>query len=119
MSQIASFYLLKDGKKQELPNGDCSGAVYMAIWDYCEEELAIDGRFNAIKDDSVMDCLLFPKKLTDELLSGIGKRDLTELSYEIASSWDLPPEIVKMGLENLLANLKLVDDGEALLYEMV
>ena len=31
MSQIASFYLLKDGRRQELSNGDCSGAVYMAI----------------------------------------------------------------------------------------
>ena len=28
MSQIASFYLLKDGQRQELSNGDCSGAVY-------------------------------------------------------------------------------------------
>ena len=36
MSQIASFYLLKDGRRQELSNGDCSGAVYMAIWDWCE-----------------------------------------------------------------------------------
>ena len=34
MSQIASFYLLKDGQRQELSNGDCSGAVYMAIWDW-------------------------------------------------------------------------------------
>ena len=33
MSQIASFYLLKDGRRQELSNGDCSGAVYMAIWE--------------------------------------------------------------------------------------
>ena len=30
MSQIVSFYLLKDGRRQELSNGDCSGAVYMA-----------------------------------------------------------------------------------------
>ena len=35
MSQIASFYLLKNGQRQELSNGDCSGAVYMAIWDWC------------------------------------------------------------------------------------
>ena len=31
MSQIASFYLLKDGRRQELSNGDCSGAVYMEM----------------------------------------------------------------------------------------
>ncbi len=36
MSQIASFYLLKNGRRQELSNGDCSGAVYMTIWDWCE-----------------------------------------------------------------------------------
>ena len=42
MSQIASFYLLKDGRRQELSNGDCSGAVYMAIWDWCESELDLD-----------------------------------------------------------------------------
>lgn len=37
MSQIASFYLLKDGQLQELSNGDCSGVVYMDIWDWCEK----------------------------------------------------------------------------------
>ena len=42
MSQIASFYLLKDGQRQELSNGDCSGVVYMAIWDWCESELDLD-----------------------------------------------------------------------------
>ncbi len=47
MSQIASFYLLKDGKRQELPNGGCSGSVYMAIWDFCERELDLDVRFPA------------------------------------------------------------------------
>ena len=47
MSQIASFYLLKDGQRQELSNGDCSGAVYMAIWDWCEGELDLDVRFPA------------------------------------------------------------------------
>ena len=33
MSQIASFYLIKNNQRQELSDGDCSGAVYMAIWD--------------------------------------------------------------------------------------
>jgi len=45
MSQIASFYLLKDGQRQELSNGDCSGAVYMAIWDWCESELDLESVF--------------------------------------------------------------------------
>ena len=39
MSQIASFYLLKEGRRQELSNGGCSGAVYMAIWDWCRATL--------------------------------------------------------------------------------
>ena len=50
MSQIASFYLLKDGQRQELSNGDCSGEVYMAIWDWCESELDLDVRFPAPPD---------------------------------------------------------------------
>ena len=33
MSQIASFYLIKNNQRQELSDGDCSGAVYMTIWD--------------------------------------------------------------------------------------
>ena len=30
MAQIASFYLLKDGRRQDLFDGNCSGTVYMA-----------------------------------------------------------------------------------------
>ena len=44
MSQIASFYLIKNNRRQELSNGDCSGAVYMAIWDWCESVLDMDVR---------------------------------------------------------------------------
>ena len=47
MSQIASFYLLKDGRRQDLFDGNCSGTVYMAIWDWCESELDLDVRFPA------------------------------------------------------------------------
>ena len=39
MSQIASFYLIKNNQRKELFDGNCSGAVYMAIWDWCEYEL--------------------------------------------------------------------------------
>lgn len=42
MSQIASFYLIKNNRRQELSNGDCSGAVYMAIWDWCESVLDME-----------------------------------------------------------------------------
>ena len=47
MSQIASFYLIKNNQRQELSDGNCSADVYMAIWDYCESELDIDVRFPA------------------------------------------------------------------------
>ena len=47
MSQISSFYLLKDGRRQELSDGGRPGAVYMAIWDWCESELDLDVRFSA------------------------------------------------------------------------
>ena len=56
MSQIASFYLLKDGQRQELSNGDCSGVVYMAIWDWCESELDLDVRFPAPQTEDTLDC---------------------------------------------------------------
>ena len=58
MSQIASFYLLKDGQRQELSNGDCSGAVYMAIWDWCESELDLDVRVPAPQTEDTLDCAL-------------------------------------------------------------
>ena len=55
MSQIASFYLFKDGRRQELSNGDCSGAVYMAIWDWCESELDLDVRFPAPQAEDTLE----------------------------------------------------------------
>ena len=58
MSQIASFYLLKDGRRQELSDGDCSSAVYMAIWDWCESELDLDVRFPAPQTEDTLDCAL-------------------------------------------------------------
>ena len=85
MSQITSFYLLKDGQRQELSNGDCSGVVYMAIWDWCESELDLDVRFPAPKTEDTLDCAL---------LEG-------ELATEIAPDWDLPAEEVQSGLETL------------------
>ena len=63
MSQIASFYLLKDGRRQELSNGDCSGAVYMAIWDWCESELDLDVRFPAPQTEDTLDCALLEGEL--------------------------------------------------------
>ena len=98
MSQIASFYLLKDGRRQELSNGDCSGAVYMAIWDWCESELDLDVRFPAPQTEDT---------------------DLPELAAEIAPDWDLPTEAVQSGLETLRSHLELVQSDAALLYEML
>ena len=58
MSQIASFYLIKNNRRQELSNGDCSGAVYMAIWDWCESVLDMDVRFPAPQTEDTLDCAL-------------------------------------------------------------
>ena len=79
MSQVASFYLLKDGQRQELSNGDCSGAVYMAIWDWCESELDLDVRFSAPQTEDTLDCALLKGELATHLLAA-----------EIAPDWDLP-----------------------------
>ena len=95
MSQIASFYLLKDGQRQKLSNGDCSGVVYMAIWDWGEGELA------------------------SKLLAALREQDLLELAAEIAPGWDLPAKVVQSGLETLRSHLELVRGAAALLYEML
>ena len=69
MSQIASFYLLKGGQRQELPNGNCSGSVYMAIWDWCERELDLDVRFPAPQTEDTLDCALLEGELASQLLA--------------------------------------------------
>ena len=63
MSQIASFYLIKNNQRQELSDGNCSADVYMAIWDYCESELDIDVRFPAPEIEETLDCALMEGKL--------------------------------------------------------
>ena len=67
MSQIASFYLIKNNQRQELSDGDCSGAVYMAIWDWCESELDLDVRFPAPQTEDTLDCALLEGELASQL----------------------------------------------------
>ena len=119
MSQIASFYLLKDGQRQELSNGDCSGVVYMAIWDWCESELDLDVRFPAPQTEDTLDCALLERDLAYNILAALREWDLPELAAEIAPDWDLPTEAVQSGLETLRSHLELVRGDVALLYEML
>ena len=118
MSQIASFYLLKDGQRQELSNGDCSGAVYMAIWDWCESGLDLDVRFSAPQTEDTLDSALLEEELASKLLAALREQDLPELATEIAPDWDLPTEAVQSGLETLRSYLEQVQGDAALLYEM-
>ena len=118
MSQIASFYLLKDGQRQELPDGGCSGAVYLAIWDWCESELDLDVRFPAPQAEDTLDCALLEGELVGEVLAALEGRDFPALAAEIAPDWDLPAEAVQSGLETLCSHLELARGGGALLYEM-
>ena len=119
MSQIAFFYLLKDGQRQELSNGDCSGAVYMAIWDWCESELDLDVRFPAPQTEDTLDSALLEEELASQLLAVLREQDLPKLAAEIALDWDLPAEAVQSGLETLRSHLELVQGDTALLYEMI
>ena len=119
MSQIASFYLLKDGQRQELSNGDCSGAVYMAIWDWCESELDLDVRFPAPQTEDTLDCALLEGELASKVLAALREHNLPQLAAKIAPDWDLPTEAVQGGLETLRFHLELVQDEAALLYEMI
>ena len=119
MSQIASFYLIKNNQRQELSDGNCSADVYMAIWDYCESKLAIDVRFPAPQTEETLDCALLDGELASALLAALREQDLPELAAEIAPDWDLPTEAVQSGLETLCSHLELVQDDAALLYEMI
>ena len=119
MSQIATFYLIKNNQRQELSGGDCSGAVYMAIWDWCESELDLDVRFPAPQTEDTQDCALLEGELAEELLAELKEHDLLELAAEITPDWGLPTEAVHSGLETLLSHLELTQGGGALLYEMI
>ena len=119
MSQTASFYLLKEGRRQELSNGGCFGAVYMAIWDWCESELDLDVRFPAPQTEDTLDCALLEGELASKLLVALREQNLPELAAEIAPDWDLPAETVQSGLETLRSHLELVRGNTALLYEML
>ena len=118
MSQIASFYLLKNNQRKELSNGNCSGAVYMAIWDWCESELNLDVRFPASHTEHTLDCALLEGELASNVLAALREQDLLELAAEIAPGWDLPAKVVQSGLETLRSHLELVQSDAALLYEM-
>ena len=118
MSQIASFYLLKDGRRQELSNGGCSGAVYMAIWDWCESELDLDVRFPAPQTEDTLDCAMLEGELASKLLAALREQNLPVLAAEIAPDWDLSNEVVQSGLETLRSHLELVQGNTSLLYEM-
>ena len=119
MSQIASFYLLKDGQRRELSDGGCSGAVYLAIWDWCECELDLDVRFPAPQTEDTLDCALLKGELASKLRATLREQGLSELAAEIAPDWDLPTEAVQSGLETLRSHLELVRGDAALLYEML
>lgn len=119
MSQIALFYFIKDGQRQELSDGDCSGEIYMAIWDWCESQLDIDGRINAPQAEDTLDCILIDRERAAELLEQLKDRGVPGLADEIAPEWDLPAEAVRRGLETLLSHLEQMAGSEGLLYEMV
>ena len=100
MSRIASFYLLKDlAGGKGLSNGDCSGAVYMAIWDWCESRLDTGCPFPAPQTEDTLDCALLEGELASMCWQPCRSRDLPELAAEIAPDWDRPPRRCKAGLK--------------------
>ncbi len=119
MSQIASFYLLKDDQRQELSDGNCSGEVYMGIWDWCECNLDLDVRFPSPQTEDTLDCVLLEGELALALLAALREQELSEIAAKIAPDWDLPVKAVQSGLETLRSHLELLQGDTALLYEMI
>lgn len=120
MSQIASFYLVNGGQREELPDGGCSGEVYMAILEYCEGELDIDCRINAPQNEDTLDCALIDAELAEKLWDAFQERDLSPsgLAAEIAPDWELPVEAVERGMKTFLSHLERAKGNTILLYQM-
>ena len=99
MSQIASFYLLKDGQRQELSNGDCSGVVYMAIWDWCESELDLDVRVPAPQTEDTLTALCWSEiwRIICWQLCGSGTSRSWPLKLPLTGT--CPPRRCKAGLK--------------------
>ena len=116
--RLHPFISSKMDSGRRCSNGGCSGAVYMAIWDWCESELDLDVRFPAPQTEDTLDCALLEGELASKLLAALWEQDLPELAAEIAPDWDLPTEAVQSGLETLRSHLELVQGDATLLYEM-
>ena len=97
MSQIASFYLLKDGKRRELSDGGCSGAVYMAIWDWCESELDLDVRFPAPQTEDALDCALLEGELASKLLAALREQNFRRWPLKLPRTGTCPLRRCKAG----------------------
>ena len=79
-AESGTNYLLKDGQRQDLTDGGCFGAVYMAIWDWCACELAIDVRFPALQTVDTLDRVLLEGAPAQDLLAALRERGLPELA---------------------------------------
>ena len=99
MSQIASFYLLKDGQRQELSNGDCSGAVYMSVWDWCESELDLDVRFPAPQTEDTLDCALLEGELASNCWQLCGSGTSQNWPLKLPQTGICPPKRCKADLK--------------------
>ena len=98
MSQIPSFYLIRNVQKKNCPMVAApagftrpSGTGVRTNWNGCS----------------------FP-----ELLAELQQQNLPELATQIAPDWDLPADAVESGLKTLRSHLEQAEGGAALLYEM-
>ncbi len=87
MSQIASFYLVKNDRRTQLADSGCSGEAYIAIWDWCEGELGIDSRIDAPQSEDVLDCVLIDSQLAEKLWSSFAARNITPPVWPQSLHW--------------------------------
>ena len=95
MSQIASFYLLRNNQRKELSDGNCSGAVYMAIWDWCESELDLDVRFPAPQTEDTLDCALLEENWRLNCWPLCGSRTSRNWPLKLPRTGTYPPRRCK------------------------
>ena len=119
MSQIASFYLIKNNQRQELSDGNC---IWRGLYGYLGLVRVRAGSrcpFSCSQTEDTLDCALLEGELASKVLAALREHNLPQLAAKIAPDWDLPTEAVQGGLETLRFHLELVQDEAALLYEMI
>lgn len=153
MSQIATFKLVPTGKLDaiknlldedsdkaqalceeidndddlDLTNGNCSGDVFSAIYDYLEVEHDLDFMENSEYLDLLefwqestepLDVMILGQDAAGDILAVIEDTDIEEDGFTeyMEADWEIDADLAMAGLKALRKNLQKVDAKHVLMY---